>query len=279
MSTVDRGIELGKVGVWRVGTISPELVGELEGLGYGAFWVGGSPSADLADIERYLDATSTIAVATGIVNIWQSDPVTVAASYHRIIARYPDRFLLGIGAGHPEHTQEFANPYRALVDYLDALDAAGVPVHRRVLAALGPKVLKLAGERAAGAHPYLTTPKHTRQARQILGPGPLLAPEQKVLFETDSARAREIGDQTLRFYLGLRNYTANLRRLGYTDEDLAGTGSRRLFDDLILHGDAAAIAAGIKAHLDAGADHVAIQVLGDDPLPAYRALAAQALSL
>ncbi|GAA4538684.1 LLM class F420-dependent oxidoreductase [Amycolatopsis samaneae] len=266
------GIELGRIGIWRH-EFSPELAVELEKLGYGALWIGASPSGDLAAVERLLDATDRIALATGIVNIWKDDAETVAASYRRIAAKHPDRFLLGVGAGHREHTQEFTKPYTALVDYLDALDKGGVPVEARALAALGPKVLKLAGDRTAGAHPYLTTPEHTRQAREILGEGPLLAPEHKVVLETDPAKGREIGRATVQFYLGLSNYTANLRKLGFTDEDLAGEGSDRLVDALALHGDAETIAAGIRAHLDAGADHVTVQVLGEDPLPGYRALA------
>lgn len=279
MSTQQLGITLGRVGIWRGGDeISPELGAELERLGYGTIWVGSSPTADLDEVERLLDATSTIALATGIVNIWRSDPAELAASYHRIAARYPYRFLLGVGAGHPEREQQFTKPYAALAEYLDVLDAAGVPVHRRALAALGPKVLRLAGERTAGAHPYLTTPEHTRQARAILGPEPLLAPEQKVVLGTDPDRAREIARDTLAFYLRLGNYLSNLRRLGFTDEDFADGGSDRLVDELVRHGEPAAVAAGVTAHLEAGADHVAVQVLGEDPLPGFRALA-DALSL
>jgi probable F420-dependent oxidoreductase len=281
MSTHDNTPELGRIGLWRGGKIDPGFAAEIEQLGYGALWVGGSPAADLTDIERLLDATDAIPVATGIVNVWQADAVTVAASYHRIEARHPGRFLLGIGIGHPEATQEFAKPYATLVDYLDVLDAHEVPVERRVLAALGPKVMKLSAERSAGAHPYLTTPEHTRQAREILGTGRLLVPDQKIVLETDRARAREIGDGVLARYLGLQNYVANLRRLGFTDEDFADGGSDRLFDAVILNGDLATIVAGVQAHLDAGADQVAVQVIGDgegDLLPAYRALA-EAFSL
>jgi probable F420-dependent oxidoreductase len=273
-------LDVGRIGVWRgEAGLSAELVVEFERLGYRAVWVGGSPSGDLTGIERLLAATSTIRVATGIVNIWQADPAVTAESFHRIEAKHPGRFLLGIGAGHPEATKEFTKPYAALVDYLGVLDAHGVPVDRRVLAALGPKVVKLAGERTAGAHPYLVTPEHTRQARELLGPDKLLAPEQKVVFAPDREQARAIGDETLGFYLVLQNYVANLRRLGFTDEDFEGKGSDRLFDGLILYGDAAKIATGIRAHLDAGADHVAIQVLGDDdPVPAYRELAKELAS-
>lgn len=269
------GIELGRFGVWQhESRISPEVAVEVEKLGYGAIWLGGSPPGDLEAAEKLLDATTSITVATGIVNIWQVDAATVAKSYHRVAAKHPDRFLLGVGAGHPEQDQKFVKPYGALVEYLDALDAAGVPVEARALAALGPKVLKLAADRTAGAHPYLMTPEHTREAREIIGQGPLLAPEHKVVFDTDPERARAFGRQTVKFYLGLVNYTNALRKLGFTDEDLAGEGSDRLVDALALHGDAETIARGLTAHVEAGADHVTVQVLDTDPLPAYRALAA-----
>jgi probable F420-dependent oxidoreductase len=269
------GIELGRIGIWRHATgLTPELAGEVEALGYGAIWIGSSPDGNLRLAEQLLDGTDHIAVATGIVNVWKDDAATVGASYHRIAARHPGRFLLGLGIGHPEATQEYRQPYATLVSYLDELDDLGVPAEARVLAALGPKVLALAAQRTAGAHPYLVTPEHTREARQVLGAGPLLAPEQKVVLETDPERARAIGRPRVeKPYLGLSNYLASLRRLGWTDADLADGGSDALIDALVLHGDAEAIGRGITAHLDAGADHVAIQVLGPDPLPALRALA------
>ena len=270
-------IELGKVGIWRHPSgLTPEVVADVEALGYGAIWVGGSPPGDLGVVEHLLDTTDHIAVATGIVNVWKDDAATVGASYHRITARHPGRFLLGLGIGHPEATQEYQQPYAKLVSYLDELDDLKVPAGGRVLAALGPKVLRLAAERAAGAHPYLVTPEHTRWARQVLGDGPLLAPEQKVVLETDPERARAIGRPRVQNpYLGLTNYLSNLRRLGWTDADFADGGSDALIDALAVHGDAAAIARGVTAHLDAGADHVAVQVLNPDPLPALRALADQ----
>jgi len=172
--------------------------------------------------------------------------------------------------------REYQKPYAKLVSYLDQLDEVKVPAGGRVLAALGPRVLRLSAERAAGAHPYLVTPEHTRRAREILGAGPLLAPEQKLVFETDPERARAIGRPRVQNpYLGLTNYVSNLRKLGWTDADLADGGSDALIDALAVHGDAAAIARGVTAHLDAGADHVAVQVLNSDPLPALRALAGQ----
>jgi probable F420-dependent oxidoreductase len=273
----DMSIELGKVGIWRHPSgLTREVVAEVEALGYGTIWVGGSPPGDLAFVEHLLDTTQHIAVTTGIVNVWKDDAATVGASYHRVTARHPGRFLLGLGIGHPEATREYQQPYTALVSYLDQLDDLKVPVEGRVLAALGPRVLRLSAERAAGAHPYLVTPEHTRQARQILGDGPLLAPEQKLVLETDPERARAIGRPRVQNpYLGLTNYLSSLRRLGWTDADLADGGSDALIDALAVHGDAAAIASGVTAHLDAGADHVATQVLNSDPMPALRALASQ----
>ncbi|NKQ55901.1 LLM class F420-dependent oxidoreductase [Amycolatopsis sp. K13G38] len=271
---------LGKLGIWRGATqLNAELAREVESLGYGAIWIGGSPDGKLAIVDELLDATERIVVATGIVNMWKDDAATVGASFHRIEKRHPGRFLLGVGIGHPEATQVYQKPYDKIVEYLDQLDEAGVPVEGRALAALGPKVLKLSAERTAGAHPYLTTPEHTREARQILGEGVLLAPEHKVVLSTDPEEARRIGRPRVENpYLHLRNYVSNLKRLGWSEEEIANGGSDALIDALVLHGDAEKIAAGINAHLDAGADHVCIQVLNDDPIPAYRAVAQVLLS-
>jgi len=269
-------IELGGIGTWRrVTDVDGTFAAEVEQLGYGALWLGGSPGGDLAIVDELLAATERLTVATGIVNIWADAPEAIAKAFHRINERYPDRFLLGVGAGHREHTRQYLKPYAALVDYLDRLDTAGVPQAARVLAALGPKVVKLSGERTAGAHPYLVTPEHTRAAREVLGAGPLLAPEQKVVVDTDVDRARALGRTHVKRYLELSNYVANLRKLGFSEEDVTGEGSDRLVDALALHGDAATVAAGVRAHLEAGADHVTLQVLNEDPFPAYRALAAE----
>lgn len=276
-------VDLGRVGIWRRhDQLTPRLAKDVEALGYGAIWIGGSPPGDLFGAQELLDATTRIAVATGIVNMWATPATEAAASHHRVAAAHPGRFLLGVGIGHPEATAEYRSPYDTIVDYLDVLDAEGVPVEDRALAALGPRVLALAAERSAGAHPYLTTPEHTRRAREILGDGPLLAPEQKAVLTTDPAAAHALGRPAVAVpYLRLRNYTASLRRLGWTDADLADGGSDALIDALVVHGDAAAVAAGLTAHLDAGADHVCVQVLtapGADPLPDLRALA-EALDL
>jgi probable F420-dependent oxidoreductase len=269
--------QLGRYGVWRRDVdLSPELAAALEHLGYGTVWVGGSPSGDLAVPDVLLAATKDLVVATGIVNIWKDDAATVARSYHRLEGRYPGRFLLGIGAGHREQFGEYVRPYEALRQYLDVLDAAEVPVERRVLAALGPRVLRLAAERSAGAHPYFTTPDHTREARDVLGPDNVLAPEQKVVLDPDPAAARELARPMLTMYLGLTNYVNNFRRMGFTDSDFADGGSDRLVDALVAHGDPATVAGRIVEHLDAGADHVAVQLLtppGADPLDGYAELA------
>ena len=253
---------LGRFGVWTGQPVTPEQAVEIEKLGYGTVWVGASPAAELDFVEPILEKTDTLQVATGIVNIWTADAGEVAKSYHRIEKAFPGRFLLGVGVGHPEHTQEYTKPYQALVDYLDALDAAKVPTSRMVVAALGPKVLKLAAQRSAGAHPYLTTPVHTGQARELLGPTVLIAPEHKVVLTNDADRAREIGRQTVDFYLGLSNYVNNWKRLGFTDEDLTPPGSDRFIDAVVAYGTPDEIAERLSEHLAAGADHVAIQVLG-----------------
>ncbi|MCW2935211.1 MAG: class F420-dependent oxidoreductase, partial [Actinomycetia bacterium] len=215
-------MELGRYGVFVSGPVlTAERARILESLGYGTVWQGGSPPADLSTVEAILGATSTIKVATGIVNVWTAGAADVAGSYHRIEAAYPGRFLLGIGVGHPEVIAGYRSPYQALTDYLDVLDAEGVPAGRRALGALGPRVLRLAATRTAGAHPYLVTPEHSRQARAILGEGKLLAPEQHVVLEADPARARALGRPSVKPLLGLTNYTANLQRLGFTPQDLA----------------------------------------------------------
>jgi len=275
--------QLGRFGIWRSHSqVTPELAVGLEGLGYGALWLGGSPPGGLEQVEQLIDATTTLTLATGIVNMWQDDARPVAASFKRIEARLPGRFLLGVGAGHREAIQQYAKPYETLVSYVDTLLGDGVPADSLVLAALGPKVLRLAAERTAGAHPYLVPPEHTRQARAILGDGPLLAPEQKVVLEADPERARAIGRPRVQNpYLGLVNYTSNLRRLGWGDEDLSGGGSDALIDALVAHGSGAQVAARLDEHFQAGADHVVIQLLtapGADVMDGYRELA-RALAL
>jgi probable F420-dependent oxidoreductase len=267
--------DLGRFGVWTFGSPTPEQAVEIEKLGYGALWIGGSPAGDLNYVEPILERTETLQVATGIVNVWTAPAEQVADAYHRVEDAYPGRFLLGIGIGHPEHTEEYRKPYDVLVEYLDVLDAAKVPTSRRVIAALGPQVLKLSAQRSAGAHPYLTTPEHTGQARNIIGNTVFLAPEHKVVLTADAEEARKIGRDTVDFYLNLSNYLNSWKRLGFTDEDVAKPGSDKLIDAVVAHGSADAVAKRLTEHLDAGADHVTIQVLGgsDKLLPTLTELA------
>lgn len=277
---------VGRIGIWlgphRVPdpALLPDAAAELEELGYGTFWLGGSPAHTLELPEALLRATRRLTVATGIASVWDGPAEALAARHHELGTAHPGRFLLGLGISHgPLVGDQYRHPYRKLVTYLDELDAAATPVPaaERVLAALGPKVLALAAHRAAGAHPYLVTPEHTRRARQILGDGPLLAPEQKVVLSTDPATARTLGREALSHpYLKLPNYLNNLRRLGFTDDDFADGGSDRLVDALVAWGDVDAIAARVDQHRGAGADHVAIQVLTERPevpLTAWRELA------
>ncbi|OBH65965.1 LLM class F420-dependent oxidoreductase [Mycobacterium colombiense] len=255
--------DLGRFGVWlATRSISPELAAGIESLGYGAAWIGGSPDADLSWADPALAGTASLQLATGIVNIWTAPAPEVAESFHRIESGHPGRFLLGVGVGHPEHTQEYVKPYDALDSYLDELDAALVPTSRRVVAALGPRVLGLAARRSAGAHPYLTTPEHTAKARDLLGGAVYLAPEHKVVLTTDAEEARAIGRQTVEFYLGLSNYVNNWLRLGFTEADVHKPGSDKLIDAVVAYGTPEDIARRLNEHLEAGADHVAIQVLG-----------------
>ncbi|MEQ0758978.1 LLM class F420-dependent oxidoreductase [Mycobacterium tuberculosis] len=257
------GPNLGRFGSFGRG-VTPQQATEIEALGYGAVWVGGSPPAALSWVEPILQATTTLCVATGIVNIWSAPAQRVAESFHRIEAAYPGRFLLGIGVGHAEMISEYRKPYNALVEYLDRLDDYRVPANRRVVAALGPRVLGLSARRSAGAHPYLTTPEHTARARELIGPSAFLAPEHKVVLTTDSARARTVGRQALDMYFNLANYRNNWKRLGFTDDEVSRPGSDRLVDAVVAYGTPDAIAARLNEHLLAGADHVPIQVLTED---------------
>jgi probable F420-dependent oxidoreductase len=269
--------QLGRFGVWRSASlVTPQLAADIERLGFGTLWLGSSPAGDLVQAEELLDATTTLTLATSIVNMWQDQPEDVAGSFARVQRRHPGRFLLGVGAGHREATQRYARPYETLARYLDVLQAGEVPRGSLVLAALGTKVLGLARDRAAGAIPYLVPPEHTRRARAVLGSGPLLAPEHKVVLDTDPVRARALGRTTVQPHLGMVNYTSNLRRLGWSEEDLSGDGSDNLVDTLVAHGSPAEIAGQLTRHLDAGADHVCLHLIteeGTDPLPGYRALA------
>ena len=238
---------------------------EIEALGFGTLWVGGSPS--LAQVRPFLERSSTITVATGILNVWQHEPAEVAAQRARLAGDFAGRFLLGIGVGHPEATAEYESPLAKMGAFFDGLDAAPEPVARdeRVAAALGPRMLALAAARSLGTHTYFVTPEHTRFAREQVGPDALVAPELAVVVEPDEETARAAAREYAALYLGRRNYTSNLLRFGFTERDVADGGSDRLIDAVIPHGSAERVAEAVRAHLDAGADHVALQPLGHGP--------------
>ncbi|WP_225831852.1 LLM class F420-dependent oxidoreductase [Streptomyces sp. NK08204] len=263
---------LGRYGVWSVGLRSEapdrrgaiaEAAAELEELGYGAAWLGSSPAPWHA--APLLEATSRLAVGTSIQSIWQHEADASAAAYAELESAHPGRFVLGLGVSHAKLADQYRRPYSALVAYLDALDAAGVPAGRRVLAALGPKNLELSRDRAAGTIPYLVTPEHTAEARKILGEGPLLAPEFAVVAETDPSRARALAREHFAIYLQLPNYTNSFQRLGFTEADLADGGSDRLIDTMYAWGEEDRIRDRITEFHEAGADHVAIQVVHGGP--------------
>ncbi|MDG4838498.1 TIGR03620 family F420-dependent LLM class oxidoreductase [Micromonospora sp. WMMD967] len=279
------------VSVWQPFFLSSESRGaavdaatELEELGYSRIWFSGGFGENVAPrFREILDGTTTIGVASGIVSIWHSSPPEVAAFVQDAQLAHPGRFLLGLGASHAVLVEgsgtDYRKPYSRMVTYLDGLDAAGVPPERRILAALGPRMLDLSRDRSAGAHPYFVPAEHTVEARAAIGPDRLLAPEVAVVLDADATTARATARQYTNLYLALPNYTNNLRRFGWTDEDFAGGGSDRLIDALIPWGTVEKVAAGLEKHYQAGADEVAIQVLnGGDattfPADAFRALAA-----
>jgi probable F420-dependent oxidoreductase len=288
-------MDLGPVGIWTFALdLQPvararEVAAELEELGYGAVWVPDAVGRDpLVHAALLLGGTSRISIGTGIAQIYGRDPMTMTGGWKTISEAFPGRFVLGLGVSHQPMVeglrgQTYGPPLTAMREYLERMDTAmyvaAEPTEppRRVLAALGPKMLALAAERADGAHPYNVPPEHTARAREILGPAKLLAPEQAVVLETDPVEARRIGRGHLAIYLDLPNYMNNLRRFGITDDDIAEGGSDRLVDTLVAWGDVDAIRARVRAHLDAGADHVAVQVLTPDrgtlPLDEWRELA------
>jgi probable F420-dependent oxidoreductase len=272
---------LGRVGVWlgvlRAGTIPQEreAARRIEGLGYGSLWAGERIGGKEAFSHQsvLLSATETLLTGTGIANVWARHPATMQGGAATLGGAYPGRFVLGLGISHApmidSSGQHYEKPLDHMRRYLDAMDAAALddPVTDadvpRVLAALRPQMLALARERADGAHPYFVPPEHTPVARAALGPGKLLIPEQAVVLETDPAAARRVARAHMDLYLKLPNYVNNLRHLGYTDEDVASGGSDRLVDAVVAWGDESAIVARVHEHLDAGADHVLLQPLGD----------------
>lgn len=257
-----------------------EVAAEVESLGYGAIWVGVS-SIPFTVHEALLAGSTDLLVVTGIVSIWENPAAAVAERYRELNTTYGGRFVLGLGNSHAQQVgeQTYVKPYSRTVAYLDELDAAGgVPEEGRLLAALRPRMLGLSGNRTAGAHPYLMPPEHTAHARAALGDGPLLAAEQKVVLESDPARARAVARERLSMYLGLPNYTGALQDYGLGPEDFEGEGSDRWVDLGAAWGDEDAVRGRLQAHHDAGADHVLVQVLtergfSDLPLAEWRTLA------
>jgi probable F420-dependent oxidoreductase len=278
----DLPMKLGRVGIWTrqfedyPATRAQEAAAELEQLGFGAIWFGEAFGREaLTNAGLLLAATKKIVIATGIANIYARDPMTMASGQSTLAEAYPGRFLLGLGVSHVPLVKmrghQYEKPVATMRAYLDAMDNVQYrsvpPATRppRILAALGPQMLKLSAERADGAHPYNVNPEHTAEARAILGPGKYLCPEQAVVFEPNPAKARAIGRAFLSFYLTLPNYANNFLRLGFTKEDFAGGGSDRLIDAIVAWGDAGQIRDRIRAHHAAGADHVCVQVLTEDP--------------
>ncbi|MCJ2186609.1 TIGR03620 family F420-dependent LLM class oxidoreductase [Novosphingobium beihaiensis] len=270
---------IGKTGIWslelRFGDKGQanEAAAELDELGYGALWIpGGIDSGAPADVQRLLGVTRRATIATGILNLWKHEPVELAAWFASLDEAEKARTLLGIGVSHgPLIGEQWGKPLPAMRRFLDGLDAAGMPRGHLCLAALGPKMTALAAERTAGAHPYLVTPEHTAQARAILGPGKLLAPEQGVILEEDPARARALALGALEHYRRLPNYRNNWLRLGFAEDEIDAC-SDRLIEALFAVGGVEQAAARVQAHLDAGADHVCLQVIGGQSGAGFDAL-------
>ncbi len=265
---------LGPIGLWRgFDGVGPELARTVERLGYGTVWQGRSPGADLHAAEALLDATETLVVATGVVNIWMADAAELADAYHRIEARHPGRLLLGIGSGHREATPERVRPLEAMSRYLDVLDERGVPAQARVLSALGPKMLEMAASRSAGTHPYLTVPAQTAEARTALGPDALVAPEQTVVLDPQPDSARRSARAFLDRYLQMDNYVRTMRRGGFSAEDVADGGSDRLVDRIVAHGDGGTSRRRCGPISTPAPTTWRCMPAGEDILPALRAVA------
>jgi probable F420-dependent oxidoreductase len=283
-------MKISGTGIWNIGlrygdpVEATEAVAELEQLGFSAVWIPDAGGDVFGTVERLLSATKKITVATGVLNLWMHTAEETASAHARLQAHHGDRFVLGIGASHAPNVNSqlgdgrYGKPLGAMASFLDGLDGAETPLspEDRVLAALGPRMLDLAGRRSAGAHPYNVTAQHTAVARQALGSSRLVLPEQAVVLSRDPEVARALGREHLTHYLQLPNYTNNLLRLGFTEADFADGGSDRLVDALVAWGDEGAIASRIQDHRDAGADHVCVQVLSDEgmfPRHAWRDLA------
>lgn len=273
---------LGRVGVWsfsleaQTAPEEREAAGQIESLGYPAIWIPESVTSREAFSHSawLLGSTERAVIATGIANIWARDPVAMANGWRMLTDAYPNRFLLGLGVSHSPSVSRrggrYERPWGKMRDYLDAMDRAASSAlepeaePRRVLAALGPRMLELAAERALGAHPYFVPVEHTAFARKRLGPEPVLAVEQTAVLETDPGTARRVARRFAVHYLQTTNYASNLRRMGWSDADIGGQGSDAIIDALVAWGDADRIATRVRAHLDAGADHVCVQVVSDD---------------
>jgi probable F420-dependent oxidoreductase len=283
-------IDLGTTGVWSVdlrfgdAALVADAASQLEELGYSALWLPGWRADVFERVASLLKATSRMVVATGIVSVWDLPAAEAASSHAALTESHPGRFLLGLGISHAmlvdrDSPGRYQRPVEVMSAYLGDLDRASppVPVDERITAALGPRMLRVAAAQSTGTHPYLVPPEHSHTARQLLGPGRVVAPEQAVVLESDPAKARQVGRSHLELYLQLPNYVNNWRRLGYTDDDFAGGGSDRLVDGLVAWGDEARVTERLHAHHDAGADHVCIQVLGAaagaPPLPELRRMA------
>jgi probable F420-dependent oxidoreductase len=275
-------MDLGRVGIWHFLDMHPAAAAqaaarEIEALGFRALWIPEALGREaFTHAALLLAGTERLVVATGIANVWARDAMAMAGAQRTLAEAYPDRFLLGMGVSHAPlvsgmRGHDYRKPLAFLRAYLDAMDAApfmATPPPQppeRVLAALHPKSLALARDRAWGSHPYFVPPEHTAKARTTLGPGKLLAPEQMVCFAKEPSAARAVARQHMQTYLGLPNYVRNLLALGFTERDVADGGSDRLVDSIVAWGGIDAVAARVKAHHDAGADHVCLQVLRANP--------------
>ena len=289
-------VDIGRVGIWYGGIDglrSPDAVRAarlVEELGFDALWIAEAVGRDpFVSAAVLLSATERLRLATGIANIYARDPMTMVSGQKALAEAFPDRFLLGLGVSHGHlvagvRKHDYSKPYSHMVEYLDRMDSALYmaqgPEHDpgRILAALGPKMLELSATRANGAHPYFTTPEHTALARETMGPDALLAPEQMVVLSTDPTEARRLARAGMKIYLGLPNYANNLKRLGFTDDDLADGGSDHVVDAIVAWGTDEQIAARVAEHHAAGADHVCVQVLNESmqimPDQEWRRLAA-----
>jgi probable F420-dependent oxidoreductase len=285
--------QYGRVGIWtgvldaHPTSVAQDAARTVESLGFATLWVPEAVGRDpFVSSANLLAATSSLKIATGIANIYARDPMTMNSCVRTLAEAYPDRFLLGLGVSHGHlvagvRKHDYSKPYSHMVEYLDRMDASlfmavgPESTPPRVLAALGPKMLKLSATKAQGAHPYFTTPEHTKIARAEMGPDALLMPEQMAVLETDPATARTIARRGMKIYLGLPNYWNNLLRLGFTEEDRADGGSDRLVDAITVWGTIDDVMARVAAHHDAGADHVCVQFLRNDtviPVDEWRAL-------